>query len=80
MAWKFQVTTTTALTSDGLFGAWMFILAPVVQYLGWLWFSWGLFKALFMATTGLAFLIGFVLLLTGRVQHSKVDEIQPPTI
>ncbi|RUW19298.1 hypothetical protein [Mesorhizobium sp. M1E.F.Ca.ET.041.01.1.1] len=68
--------TQTFLDAQGVKGAWMFVLAPLVQLAAWRWIPNPVVSDIVMLASGAAFLFGFVLLLTGREQHSTVDEVK----
>ncbi|MER8371815.1 hypothetical protein [Mesorhizobium sp. M1406] len=52
----------------------MFVLAPLIQLASWRWIPNPAISNIVMIVRGAAFLFGFVLLLTGRDQHSTVDD------
>lgn len=73
---RYRVTTRSRLNQDGVFGAWMLIVSPLLQASGWRWYlavpEW---RALgLIAITSVTFLGGFVLLMIGRDYDSTVDE------
>ncbi|RWD94516.1 hypothetical protein [Mesorhizobium sp.] len=72
---KFRVKTQTFLDEQGVWGAWMFVLSPLVQIAAWRWISDLALATTIVIASGAAFLLGFVLLLTGREQHSIVEEV-----
>ncbi|ESY72319.1 hypothetical protein X740_33430 [Mesorhizobium sp. LNHC221B00] len=76
MAIRYRVTTRSRLNGDGLCGAWMLVVSPILQALGWKWYFavpewWAL---AFIAITAATFFGGFVLLMIGRDYDSVVDE------
>lgn len=73
---RYKVTTRSRLTTDGIWGAWMVVLSPLLQALSWKWYLavpewWALAS---IAITNLTFFGGCVLLLIGRDYDSVVDE------
>ena len=74
MATKYTVTTRTRLNADGVYGTWMFVLSPAIQLLAWLWLEPGIIRLIVVILAGMAFLGGFVFLLIGRTQTSRIDE------
>lgn len=75
MTEKYRVTTSQ-LNRDGVHGAWLLLLSPIFQMAGWLWYfrepsAWPL---ALIAVTSLTFLGGFILLLVGRDQYTRMDE------
>ena len=76
MPTRYNVRTKSRLNGDGVWGAWLLILSPLGQALGWFWYVreptfWALALA---AVATMAFLSGFVLLMIGRDYDSIVDE------
>jgi hypothetical protein len=76
MAIKYRVRTKSRLNADGVWGAWLLTLSPLMQALGWKWYLavpewWAL---AFIAITTVAFFGGFVLLMIGRDYDSIVDQ------
>jgi hypothetical protein len=68
------VKTQTVLDAQGIKGAWMFVLSPMVQVAAWRWIREPTVANIIIIAGGAAFLLGFVLLLTGREQHSVVED------
>lgn len=80
MPTKYRVTTTSRLNADGVYGAWMLVISPLLQALAWVWYFsvpewWAL---ALIGITGVTFLGGFVLILVGREYDSVVDETSAP--
>ncbi|MDF3214830.1 hypothetical protein EN962_02545 [Mesorhizobium sp. M7A.F.Ca.CA.001.09.2.1] len=77
---KYRVTTRSRLNTDGVYGAWMLVISPLLQALGWAWyFSVPEWWALgLIAITSVTFFGGFVLVLIGREYDSVVDETSAP--
>ena len=71
---KFRVKTQTLLDEQGVWGAWMFVLSPLVQIAAWRWIGDPTLATTIIIASGAAFLLGFVLLLTGREQHSIIED------
>jgi hypothetical protein len=74
---RYQIYTRSHLNADGVHGAWLFMLSPILNGLAWWWYfrepdMWPLIA---IVATAIAFLGGFILLLVGRDYDSKVDEI-----
>jgi hypothetical protein len=38
MAIKYLVKTRSHLNTDGVYGAWMLVVSPLLQALGWAWY------------------------------------------
>lgn len=72
---KYQVKTRTFLDGQGSKGAWMFVLSPLIQWAAWRWITNPAVSTIILLAAGAAFLLGFVLLLVGREQHSTIEEI-----
>lgn len=73
---RYRVTTKSRLNGDGVWGAWMVVLSPLLQALGWKWYLavpewWAL---AFIAVTMVAFFGGIVMLAVGRDYDSIIDE------
>ncbi|TPI13873.1 hypothetical protein [Mesorhizobium sp. B4-1-1] len=71
---RFLVKTQTLLDAQGVKGAWMFVLSPLVQVAAWRWVRDPTLAMIIIILCGATFLFGFVLLLTGREQHSVVED------
>ena len=76
MSTRYTVTTKSRLNGDGIWGAWMLVVSPVLQGLGWKWYLavpewWAL---AFIAITATTFFSGIVMLAVGRDYTSIVDQ------
>lgn len=71
-----QITTTTTLNSDGITGAWMFVVSPFAQALGIWWYlsNGSLFGAAIVLIAGVTFLGGIILLLIGRQTTGWIED------
>jgi hypothetical protein len=74
---RYQIYSRPRLDADGVHGAWLFMLSPILNGLSWWWYFGqpGMWPLIAIVGTAIAFLGGFILLLIGRDYDSKVDEI-----
>lgn len=70
---RYRAVTRTHLNLDGKFGAWMFVLTPAAQYLGWLWIDSAFYRAAFLVACLALFCFSIVLLIIGRDQISEIE-------
>lgn len=73
---RYRVTTKSRLNSDGVWGAWLIVISPILHALCWRWYfavpEWWAVAGL--AITAVTFFGGGVMLAIGRDYDSIVDE------
>lgn len=77
MAVRYKVYTRPRLNGDGVWGAWLVVVSPILNVLSWKWYfavpEWWAVAALVI--TGATFFAGFVMLMIGRDYDSTIDQV-----